>query len=398
MTKLTPESRKKLRSRSRLVHLGRDAEATHGFVNFPAYRGSTVLFPDVETMKTRNQRYTYGTHGTPTTEALCGAWSEIAGAAGTVLVPSGLFAIIAALTTALSAGDHLLVTDAAYQPARIYCDTILRRMGVETTYYDPALGAGVGALMRPNTRAIFVEAPGSQSLDMQDVPAIASAARARGVCVIMDNTWATPLFFAPHAHGVDLAVEAGTKYLSGHSDLLLGLVSANEAWFPRLHKTVDTLAVQPGPEDVYLALRGLRTMELRLREAERQGLALAHWLEGRAEVLRVIHPALAAYPGHAIWKRDFAGSSGLFSIVLRPASDQAVAAMLDGLELFGMGYSWGGFESLVIAFDCTKYRTATPWAPGGPTLRFSVGLEDIEDLKEDLDRGFARLRAAAGEA
>jgi cystathionine beta-lyase len=213
----------------------------------------------------------------------------------------------------------------------------------------------------------------------------------------MDNTWATPLFFSPHVHGVDLAVEAGTKYLSGHSDLLLGLVSANSEWFPRLQKTVDALAVQPGPEDVYLALRGLRTMELRLREAERQALALAQWLAGRAEVLEVIHPALPDYPGHEIWKRDFKGSSGLFTIVLRPVSPAAVAAMLDGLELFGMGYSWGGFESLVIAFDCTKYRTATHWAPGGPTLRFSVGLEEIEDLKEDLDRGFARLRKVAGE-
>ena len=394
MTKLTPETRKKLRSRSRLVHLGRDAEASHGFVNMPAYRGSTVLYPDVETLRTRRQRYTYGTHGTPTTDALCDAWSDLAGAAGTVLVPSGLFAIIAALTTALGSGDHLLVTDAAYEPARFYCDTVLKRMGVETTYYDPALGAGIGALMRANTRAILVEAPGSQSLDMQDVPAIASAARARGVCVIMDNTWATPLLFSPHAHGVDLAVEAGTKYLSGHSDLLLGLVSANAAWFRRLHRVVDTLAVQPGPEDVYLALRGLRTMELRLREAERQGLALAHWLAGRAEVRRVLHPALPDYPGHEIWKRDFTGSSGLFSIVLQPVTERAVAAMLDGLELFGMGYSWGGFESLVIPFDCTKYRTATRWAPGGPTLRFSVGLEDIEDLKEDLDSGFARLRDA----
>jgi cystathionine beta-lyase len=398
MTKLTPESKKKLRSRSRLVHLGRDSEANHGFINYPAYRGSTVLFPDVETMKSRKQRYTYGTHGTPTTDALCEAWSDLAGATGTVLAPSGLFAIIAALTTALSSGDHLLMTDAAYQPARNYCETLLKRMGVKTTYYDPAIGAEIRALMRANTRAIFVEAPGSQSLDMQDVPAIAAVARERGVCVIMDNTWATPLFFSPHAHGVDLAVEAGTKYLSGHSDLLLGLVSANSEWFPRLQKTVDALAVQPGPEDVYLALRGLRTMELRLREAERQALALAHWFKGRAEVRGVIHPAFPDYPGHEIWKRDFTGSSGLFSIVLNPVPDRALAAMLDGLELFGMGYSWGGFESLVIAFDCTKYRTATRWAPGGPTLRFSIGLEDIEDLKEDLDRGFARLRKVGGEA
>jgi cystathionine beta-lyase len=395
MTKLTPEAIKKLRPRTRLTHLGRDPQANHGFINFPAYRGSTVLFPDVETLHSRNQRYTYGTHGTPTTDALCEAWSGISGAAGTVLVPSGLFAIIAALTTALSAGDHLLMTDAAYRPARSYCDTMLKRMGVETTYYDPALGADVAALIRDNTRAIFVEAPGSQSLDMQDVPAIAAAAHERNLCVIMDNTWATPLLFPPHARGVDLAVEAGTKYLSGHSDLLLGLVSANAAWLPALKKTVDAFAVQPGPEDVYLALRGLRTMELRLREAERQALGLAQWLQQRAEVRRVIHPAFPDYLGHAIWKRDFAGSSGLFSIVLNPTSDAAVAAMLDGLELFGMGYSWGGFESLVIPFDCATYRTATSWAPGGPTLRFSVGLEDIEDLKEDLDGGFARLRAAA---
>jgi len=396
MTRLTPAAKKKLRTRSRLVHLGRDAEESQGFVNLPPFRGSTVLYPNVETLKNRSQRYTYGTHGTPTTEALCEAWSGISGAAGTVLVPSGLSAIIVALTTALSAGDHLLVTDAAYQPARIYCDTILKRMGVETTYYDPAIGAGIEALMRPNTRAVFVEAPGSQSLDMQDVPAIAGVAKARGACVIMDNTWATPLFFPPHAHGVDLAVEAGTKYLSGHSDLLIGLVSGNEEWFPRLHRTVDALAIPPGPEDAFLALRGLRTMELRLKEAERQALALARWLKERPEVLRVIHPAMEDYPGHAIWRRDFSGSSGLFSIVLKPCAERAVAALLDGLQLFGMGYSWGGYESLVIPFDCTKYRTATRWAPGGPTLRFSVGLEDIEDLKEDLDRGFARLAAASG--
>jgi cystathionine beta-lyase len=395
MTKLTPAAKKKLRPRSRLVHLGRDAEMAQGFVNVPPYRGSTVLYPDVETLKSRNQRYTYGTHGTPTTDALCEAWTSISGAAGTVLVPSGLSAIIVALTTALSAGDHLLITDAAYQPARNYCDTILKRMGVETTYYDPAIGAEIEALIRPNTRAVFVEAPGSQSLDMQDVPAIAQVAKTRGACVIMDNTWATPLFFSPHAHGVDLAVEAGTKYLSGHSDLLIGLVSGSDEWFPRLYRTVDALAIPPGPEDAFLALRGLRTMALRLKEAERQALALARWLKERPEVLRVIHPALEDYPGHAIWKRDFSGSSGLFSIVLRPVPDQAVSALLDGLQLFGMGYSWGGFESLVIPFDCTKYRTATRWTPGGPTLRFSVGLEDIEDLIEDLDRGFARLAAAA---
>ncbi len=394
MKKMTDEAKNRLRSRSRLVHLGRDAEASQGFVNVPPFRGSTVLFPDVATLKSRKQRYVYGTHGTPTSEALTEAWTAISGAAGTTLVPSGLAAIVVSLMTALSAGDHLLMTNSAYQPARIFCDATLKRMGVETTYYDPLVGSEISALMRANTKAVFVEAPGSQSLEVQDIPAIAASAHARGACVIADNTWATPLFFSPHAHGVDIAVEAGTKYLSGHSDLLLGLVSANAQWFPRLAKTVDQMAIQPGPEDVFLALRGLRTMELRLREAERQGLALAHWLKARPEVLRVIHPALPDDPGHAIWKRDFSGSSGLFSVVLKPAPERAVAAMLDGLELFGMGYSWGGYESLVIPFDCTNYRTATRWAPGGPTLRFSVGLEDIEDLKEDLDRGFRRLAAA----
>jgi cystathionine beta-lyase len=392
---LTADTKSKLRFRSRLAQLGRDGQVSQGFVNVPPFRGSTVLYPDVATLKSRTQRYTYGTHGTPTTDALTEAWSDISGAAGTILVPSGLAAIAVALMTALAAGDHLLMTDAAYFPARNFAENVLARMGVETTYYDPMIGAGIADLLRPNTKAVFTEAPGSQTLTMQDIPAISDAAHARGVCVIMDNTWATPLFFSPHARGVDMAVEAGTKYLSGHSDLLLGLVSANEEWFPRLKKFVDLFAIPPGPEDVFLALRGLRTLDLRLREAERQGLALAHWLEARPEVLRVMHPALADDPGHAIWKRDFKGSSGLFSVVLKPAPEAAVAAMLDGLELFGLGYSWAGFESLVIPFDCTTYRTATRWAPGGPTLRFQVGLEDIEDLQEDLDRGFARLRQAS---
>ncbi len=395
MKKLDPGKLKTLRARSRLVHLGRDGETSQGFVNIPPFRGSTVLFPDVATLKSRQQRYVYGTHGTPSTAALCEAWTDISGAAGTVLLPSGLAAINMALLAALSAGDHLLVTDSVYRPARIFCDSLLKRMNVETTYFDPAIGAGIAALLRPNTKAVLAEAPGSQSLEMQDIPAIAAVAHAHGACVIMDNTWATPLFFSPHKHGVDMAVEAGTKYLSGHSDLLLGLVSANAQWLARLSHAVDIMAIQPGPEDVFLALRGLRTLELRLREAERQGLAMALWLKARPEVLKVIHPALPDDPGHAIWKRDFSGSSGLFSVVLKPVSEAAVAAMLDGLNLFGMGYSWGGYESLVIPFDCSDYRTATRWAPGGPALRFSIGLEDIEDLKADLDSGFARLRAAA---
>jgi len=395
MKKLNDETVKKLRARSRLVHLGRDTDASQGFVNVPAFRGSTVLYPDVATLNSNNQRYTYGRRGTPTTRALCDAWTSLAGGTGTILAPSGLSAVVVALMTATSAGDHLLMTDAAYEPTRTFCSGVLKRMGVETEFYDPAIGGGIAELMRPNTTAVYAEAPGSQSIEMQDIPALAAAAAARGACMIMDNTWATPLFFAPHARGVDLAIESGTKYLSGHSDLMLGLVSANERWYRRLHKTAGDMGVSAGPEDVLLALRGLRTMDLRLREAERQALSLAKWLQGRAEVLRVLHPALPDHPGHEIWKRDFTGSSGLFSIVLKPVPEAAVAAMLDGLELFGMGYSWGGYESLVLPFDCTKYRTATRWAPGGPALRFSIGLEDIEDLKADLDRGFARLAAAA---
>jgi cystathionine beta-lyase len=395
MAKLTDETRASLRRRSRLVNLGRDAEFSQGFINVPAFRGSTVLYPDVATLKNRAQRFTYGTRGTPTTEALCSAWTDLSGAAGTVLVPSGLAAVIVALMTALSAGDHLLVTDSVYEPTRTFADKALRRFGIETSYYDPTIGAGIDALIRPNTKAVLAESPGSQTLEVQDIPAIAEVTHSRGACMILDNTWATPLFFSPHAHGVDLAIEAGTKYLSGHADLLLGLVSANPQWSERLHRTVHLMAIPPGAEDVFLALRGLRTMELRLREAERQGLALARWLSARPEVLRVIHPALPDHPGHALWKRDYVGSSGLFSIVLKPTSEAAVAAFVDGLELFGIGYSWGGYESLALPFDCTAVRTATRFSPGGPTVRFSVGLEDIEDLKDDLDRGFARLRATA---
>jgi cystathionine beta-lyase len=393
MAKLTDETRASLKSRSRLVHLGRDSAQSQGFVNLPPFRGSTVLYPDVATFRSLGQRYTYGTHRTPTTDALSSAWSDISGAAGTMLVPSGLAAIAVSLMAALGAGDHLLVTDSCYSPVRSFAEKTLKRMGIETTYYDPCLGAGIEALIRPNTRAVFTESPGSESFEIQDVPAIAEVAHAHGACVILDNTWATPLFFSPHAHGADISVEAGTKYLSGHSDLLLGLVSANEKWFKRLYRSVDLMAILAGPEDVFLALRGLRTMELRLREAERQGLALAGWLAARPEVMRVIHPALPDHPGHAIWKRDFTGSSGLFSVILKPVSEAAVTAFLDGLELFGLGFSWGGYQSLAIPFDCSSYRTATRWAPGGPAIRFSVGLEDIEDLKADLDRGFARLAA-----
>jgi cystathionine beta-lyase len=378
--------------RTRLVHAGRDPFDQHGFINTPVYRGSTVLYPSTDDLMHRRNRYTYGTKGTPTTDALERAWTELTGAAGTVLTPSGLAAVSLALMSCLKSGDHLLVSDSVYQPTRTFCDTVLTRFGVKTTYYDPLIGAGIDRLFRANTAAVFTEAPGSQTFEMQDIPAIAEATHARGAVVLMDNTWATPLFFPPHEHGVDLAIEAGTKYLSGGSDLLLGLVSATERCWRPLRATFDALAVCAGPEDVFLALRGLRTLSLRLGEHERQALDLAGWLAERPEVDQVLHPALPNCPGHDIWRRDFKGSTGLFSVILKPAPRAAVAAMLDGLELFGMGYSWGGFESLVIPFDCSTYRTATSWRGQGPALRFHVGFEDLDDLKSDLDAGFARLR------
>jgi cystathionine beta-lyase len=377
-----------------VTQAGRRPFEHFGFVNPPVYRGSTVLFPTVADLEGLRQPYTYGTKGTPTTRALEEGWSEIAGAQDTILTPSGLAAIALALMTATRAGAHLLVTDSVYSPTRSFCDVVLKRFGVTTDYYDPAVGAGIAALMKPETTAVLVESPGSLSMEVQDVPAIAAAAQAGGACVIVDNTWATPLFFPPHQRGCDLAIEAGTKYLSGHSDLLLGLVSANAKWAKRLRATFNAFAMGAGPDDAALALRGMRTMALRLREQERAALDIARWLSARPEVARVLHPALPEHPGHELWKRDFSGSSGVFSVVLAPVAKQAVDAFVDGLELFGVGYSWGGYESLILPFDCAPYRTATRWAPEGPTLRLSIGLEDVADLKEDLEAGFARLAAA----
>lgn len=378
---------------TRLVHAGRDPWEQHGFVNTPIYRGSTVLYRSYEDILNRNSRYTYGTKGTPTIDSLEEAWTELAGAAGTVLAPSGLSAVALALMAFVKAGDHILVTDSVYRPTREFCGKHLAKLGVETTYYDPLIGSRIAELMRPNTSIVFTEAPGSQTFEMQDIPAIAEVAHAHGAIVLMDNTWATPLFFPPHERGADVAIEAGTKYLSGSSDLLMGIVSANARCWPQLRDTYELYASCAGPEDVFLCLRGLRTMKLRLKEHEKQALEMARWLQQRLEVTRVMHPGLEGDPGHAIFKRDFKGSSGLFGVELKPASRAALGAMLDGLKLFGMGFSWGGFESLVIPFDCTSYRTATRFKADGPTLRFQIGLEDLDDLKTDLDAGFARLRA-----
>ena len=354
-----------------------------------------MLFKTLDDLENNRARYTYGTAGSPTIESLESAWTALTGAAGTALSPSGLGAVALALLSALKHGDHLLMPDSVYQPTRELCGGMLARFGVETTYYDPLLGAGLERLFRPNTSTIFLESPGSQTFEVQDVPAITALARERGLTTIIDNTWATPLFFRAHEHGCDLAVEAGTKYLGGHSDLLLGLVSATARLLPALRRTYRNLAMLPGAEDCYLALRGMRTLHIRVKEAERRGLELAEWLRGQPEVLTVLHPAFPSCPGHEFWKRDFTGSTGVFSFILRPGFTRpGLAEMLDQLALFGMGYSWGGFESLLIPFDCRACRTVTAWNPGGFALRIQVGLEDVEDLKSDLRAGFDRLARA----
>jgi cysteine-S-conjugate beta-lyase len=390
------------RSHTKVVTAGRDPASYHGFVNPPVYHASTVLYPNAEDFLAHRSRYQYGRRGTPTTEALELALQELEGplCAGVSLVPSGLAAISTALLSVVQAGDHVLVTDSAYGPTRTFCDQILTRLGVTTTYYDPLIGGAIGELLRPNTRAVYLESPGSLSFEMQDTAAIAKAthnkgAHEKGVVVLMDNTWATPLYFQPLDHGVDLVIQAGTKYIGGHSDVMLGTISANAATVAALKNTARLTGLHEAPDDAYLSLRGLRTLAVRLDRHYESGLAIARWLEARPEVLRLLHPALPSHPGHAIWKRDFTGASGLFSMVLKPVPQKAYYAFLDTLELFGIGASWGGYESLAIPFDCAPIRSATQWAPGGPTVRFHIGLEAVEDLMADLERGFAALAAAA---
>jgi cystathionine beta-lyase len=383
------------RQDTRLVHAGREPARQHGFVNTPIYRGSTVLFPTMAAIEANDQDFTYGRLGTPTVKALEEAIAELEGGHRTLLTPSGLSAIATALLAFVSAGDEVLVVDSVYRPARRFCDNVLKRLGVTITYYDPLIGAGIERLITKKTKIVFTESPGSQTFEVQDIPAIAAAAHDAGAVVILDNTWATPLYFKPFAHGADVSIQAATKYIGGHADIMLGAITMNERTSAAVAKVHEDLGLCTGPEDVYLGLRGLRSLGVRLERHQKSGLELARWLAERPEVARVIHPALPTDPGHALWQRDFTGASGLFSIVLKKVSRAKLAAMLDGLSLFGMGYSWGGFESLILPFDPSAYRTATEWPVAGPALRLHIGLEDTDDLKADLDAGFARLAARA---
>lgn len=387
-----------MKKETKVTTAGRDAERDQGMVNTPVFHASTILFDTVAAMDYavahRNDVNYYGRRGTPTQRAFRQALCELESGEGCVLFPSGVAAITTSILAFVGAGDHILMIDSAYGPTRIFCDTALKKLGIETTYYDPMIGADIEALMQPNTKLVFTESPGSLTFEVQDIPAIAEAAHAKGALVLCDNTWATPLYFNALAHGADVSIHAVTKYIAGHSDLMMGSATANERAWERLQRTTFMLGHCVAPDDVYLASRGLRTLAVRLAQHQETGLKLAEWLGGRPEVARVLHPALPGCPGHEFWQRDFSGATGLFSVVLKEGSKEAVAAMLDGFEHFGMGFSWGGFESLAIPIDPADSRTASKWEASGPMIRFHAGLEHIDDLIEDLKAGFVRFNAA----
>ncbi len=377
---------------TRLAHIGHDPHSYHGFVNPPVVRASTVLFPDYETMRDRAQPYIYGTRGTPTTDALADALTELENAAGTILVPSGLAAISVPMLAFAKAGDHVLVVDSVYQPSRHFCDTLLARMGVEIEYFDPHVGADFAALMRPNTSIVLLEAPASNSFEMCDVPLIARVAhKAKPDCVVMmDNTWATPLYFKPLDNGCDISIHALTKYPSGHSDVLMGGVSSNERCWKQLEDTQFALGTCAHGDEAYLVLRGLRSMNVRLAHQSKTTMDLCLWLQGHEKVARVLYPALPDDPGYELWKKDYSGASGLFAIVLKDCVEAEGARFLNALDIFGLGYSWAGHESLAV-MPVFADRTVAKAPKGGATIRLQVGLEDFSDLKKDLEKGLAAL-------
>jgi cystathionine beta-lyase len=385
------KDRASLKPTTRLATAAREYNE-HGMVNPAVYHASTVTFPDVATLNNRAQPYTYGRKGTPTSRAFETAVAELEGGYDCKVASSGLAAITAAMLAFLKSGDHLLMVDTVYWPVRHLCDTLLKGLGIETTYYDPLLGKTISTLMKANTRVVYCECPGSQTMEMQDIPATASVAKAHGAWVMVDNTWSGGHFFKAFDHGADISVQAATKYIVGHSDAMLGTVVCNKAAWPQFKEAFETMGQFAGPDDMYLGLRGLRTLDVRLQRHMQSAIEVAQWLRARPEVETVLYPALSNSAGHDIWKRDFIGASGLFSIVLKPISEKAVAAMLDDMELFAMGYSWGGFESLIVPFK--PHRSATTWGTKGPALRLHIGMEHPEDLMRDLSAGFDRLNAA----
>ena len=383
---------------TRLVQAGRRKAYTQGIVSPPVWRASTILFDsvaDLESAKPEDGTLYYGRQGTPTIWAFAEALTELEpGAAGTRLFGSGVAAIAVALMSVLRPGDQLLMVDSAYAPTRVFCDDVLKRMGVETVYYDPMIGEGIAALIGDRTRAIFLESPGSLTFEVQDIKAICAVAKGRGITTLLDNTWATPLMLPAIEAGVDLTILSCTKYIVGHADAMLGSVTAAPDHWPRLQKTARAFGQQAAPDDVFLGARGLRTLSVRLRQHQESALKVARWLKAQPQVARVLHPALPDCPGHEYWQRDFRGSTGLFSFELNGGSSADRARLIDGLDHFGIGYSWGGFESLALPVDPQRLRSATPWGGAGPLIRLHIGLEDPDDLIEDLARGLAGYPAA----
>lgn len=391
MTK--PKESSSLKASTVLSVVGRNPEEQWGFLNPPLYKGSTVIHKSLKSLVNLEGKFFYGTAGTPTIANLEDAWTQLTGAAGTVLSSSGLGIIALVVLSIVKSGDHILVPTNVYYPTSMFCKNILEKFSVRTEYYDPLIGSGIERLIQPNTSLIFLESPGSHTMEIQDIPAFVAVARKHGIKTVLDNTWATPLFFKAHSFGIDISIEAGTKYVGGHSDILLGLASANSESWPALRSTYESLGMLPGDDDCHLALRGLRTLHLRVKEAERKALILAKWLKHRDEVERVLHPAFEDSPGHKFWVRDYTGSTGLFTIVLKDGFKEAgLENMLDHMRIFKLGFSWGGYESLMIPVSPGAKQRLEKWSLNGFALRIQVGLEDIDDLKHDLELGFERLK------
>ena len=382
---------------TKIINAGRHSKWTQGVVNPPVTRASTVVFDSVKEMKhatanKANQVMFYGRRGTTTSFAFADAMTELEGGAGCAIYPSGTAAITNAILSFIKTGDHLLMVDTAYEPTRNFCDKMLVNLGVETSYYDPMIGAGIEALIKPNTKVIFLESPGSLTMEVQDVPAIAAIAHKHNCVVMLDNTWAAGINFQPFDYGVDISIQAATKYIVGHSDVMLGTATATEEYWPQLRENSYLMGQCTSPDDLYLALRGIRTLSVRLKQHQKSALKIANWLASRDEVAKILHPAFSSNPGHEFWQRDFTGSNGLFSFVLSKGNQEALTALLDGMSHFKMGYSWGGFESLILGVSSVgSMRTATQWPYQYPLIRLHVGLEDVDDLIDDLERGFARF-------